>query len=224
MELKFVAPIYDVAEKHLKYTKTLDGNRRLDVIAQPINPCVTDIPGDIEQAFGSVILCVPDLREEDPALIGLLDRLKHELDSEDAQREVLHAVAGRIIHMFPQMKEEPRTAYICPVVSKKGEGYRLGYVVAWEEADALDVAEFMAGGRADIYVELLDFNGEYLRGYFLGDISYSDVLCETDSYRRIVEGEELRNAVAEQLGIEAPEPQDPEFPGMELLETFTKLD
>lgn len=224
MELKYVEPAYTVAEKRSLFTKTLDGNRRLDIVARPVNPCIGDYPYVIEQAFRSVIMCVTDLRKEDPALIGLLNRLSGELDSEDVQREILNAAPPRIIRPFPQLKQDGRTAYICPVISERGEGYRLGYVVAWQEEDALDVAEFMAGGRADIYVELLDFNGEYLRGYFLGDISYSDVLCETDSYQRIIEGEELRNAVVEQLGIEALEPQDPEFPGVELLETFTKLD
>lgn len=220
-ELKYVEPVYTVAEKHLLFTRTLDGNRRLDIIAQPLNTGI--MPPYIEQAFKSIVLCVPDLREEDPALIGLLERLKHELDSVDAQKEVLRAAAGRVIYMLPQLKDDTRTAYICPVVSEKGDGYRLGYVVAWEEADALDVAEYMAGGRVGIYLDLLDSNGEFLGGDLLGDLSYSDVLCETDSYRRIVEGENLTLAMETHLGIEAPEPEDPEFPGAELLETFTKL-
>lgn len=223
MKLEFVAPTYDVAEKHLKYTKTLGGNQRLDIIAQPINPCVTDIPGDIEEAFGPVILVVTDLEKEDPALKGVLNRLDHADDTEEVWEEILNAAAPRIRYLFPHLKDDPRTAYFCPIFSEGGEGYRRGYVVAWEREDALDVAEFMAGGRAGIYLDLLDYNGEYLGGDLLGDISYSDVLYETDAYRRIVEGETLALAMETHLGAKAPEPEDPEDPGAELLETFTKL-
>lgn len=60
-------------------------------------------------------------------------------------------------------------------------------------------------------------------GELLGDLSYSDVTNDTDTYHRIIEGETFARAVAWHLGIEAPEPQDPEYPGAELLETFTKL-
>ena len=223
MALKFVSPAYTIAEKRSLFSKTLDGNRRLDIVARPVNPCIGDYPYVIEQAFKSVIMCVTDLRKEDLAIIGLLNRLSGELDSEDVQRGILNAILPMIIRPFPQLKQDGRTAYICPVISERGEGYRLGYVVAWQEEDALDVAAYMAGAWADIVLDLLDFNGGRLGGDFLGDLEYSNIDDDTDDYRRIVAGEMFRLAVEANLGIEAPEPEDPEFPGAELLETFTEL-
>lgn len=60
-------------------------------------------------------------------------------------------------------------------------------------------------------------------GELLGDLSYADVVCDTDAYRRVIGGETFALAMETYLGIEDLEPQDPEYPGAELLETFTKL-
>ena len=58
---------------------------------------------------------------------------------------------------------------------------------------------------------------------WLGHLSYSDVTGDTDAYRRVVEGENLVLAMEEHLGVEFPEPEDSEYPGTEILATFTKL-
>lgn len=224
MKLEFVAPVYTVAEKRLLFTRTLDGNQRLDITAQPINPCVGILPEAVEQAFKAVLLNEPGMRDEVLHKPAVWSALYKGADTEADHKAVLNLAAAKLAGKFPELKDDERTAYVCPIVAGAGAGYRHGYVVAWEREDALDVAEFMAGARADIYLDLLSYNGEFLGGELLGDLSYSDVESDTDNYRRIVEGENFALAMETHLGIEAPEPQDPEYPGAELLETFTKMD
>ena len=223
-ELKYVEPVYTVAEKHLLYTRALDGNRRLDIIARPIDPCIGDLPYDIEAAFESVIWNETDLKEDDLCAPVVWESVKECMGDEKIRVAALKLARDGLLAKVPNLKYDSRTAYICPVISEYGDGYRRGYVVAWGEHDALDVAEFMAGGRVDIYLDLLDSNGEYLGGDFLGDLGYSNIDDDTDDYHRLVAGETFRSIMEIHLGIEAPEPRDPEFPGAELLETFTKLD
>ena len=72
-------------------------------------------------------------------------------------------------------------------------------------------------------LDLYSAAGGWLGGRAVGDLSYSDVVGETDKYRRIIEGEDLLREVKAIPGIESSQPQDHELPGAELLETFTKL-
>lgn len=223
MELKYVEPAYTVAEKRSLFTKTLDGNRRLDIVARPQNPADGDMPMWINQAFGSVIWNETNLKENDLCAPLLVAAASESIDNEADRVVVLKLALDGLLAKVPNLKYDSRNPYICPVISERGEGYRRGYVVAWEESDALDVAAYMAGARADICLDLLEYNGEYLGGEWLGDVDYSDLENDADAYRRIVAGESFALAMETIEGIEAPEPNDPEFPGEELLETFTKL-
>lgn len=223
MELKYVEPAYTVAEKRSLFTKTLDGNRRLDIVARPLNPGYGDIPNSLKNAFESVVWIETYFNDKraghHAAHHWFLDQSEFEKNWETYS----HFIALGVEEDAPGFLNDERTAYFCPIDADKGDGYRRGYVVAWEESDALDVAAYMAGGRVDIYLDLLDFNGEYLGGEWLGDVDYSDLENDTDAYRRVVAGESFALAMETIEGIEAPEPNDPEFPGEELLETFTKL-
>ena len=58
---------------------------------------------------------------------------------------------------------------------------------------------------------------------WLGELSYSDVTCDTDQYRRIIEGENIMLALETLEEIEPPACEDPEYPGAESLATFTKM-
>ena len=223
MTLKSVNPTYAAAQKTRLYTRDLSNGGRLDIVTQPISPSVDAIPREVAQAFESVILCVTDLREEDPDSAVSLKRLNRTRDSEGVWREMINAAIPRIIHLFPKLKHDERTAYICPVIGGARAGFRLGYVVAWDAEDALETAEYMAGGRTSISLDLYSAAGGWLGGRAVGDLSYSDVVGETDKYRRIIEGEDLLREVKAIPGIESSQPQDHELPGAELLETFTKL-
>lgn len=158
---------------------------------------------------------------ENPPLSRALYALAKEPDSEEAK--LLGWVGRKITTRCPELVAEGRTAYVHPVFSDEGVGFSRGYVVGTDEADTRIVAEFLAGGRAEVYLDLCESNGELLGGELLGDLSYSDVTNDTDTYHRIIEGETFARAVTWHLGIEDLEPQDPEYPGAELLETFTKL-
>ena len=223
MTLKSVNPTYVAAKKTRLYAKDLDNGGRLDIVTQPISPSVDAIPREVAQAFESVILCVTDLREEDPARADLLKRLNRALDSEGVWREIINATTPRIIHLFPKLKDDERTAYICPIIGGARVWFRLGYVVAWDAKDALDVAEYMAGGRTNICIDLYSAAGGWLGGRTVGDLSYSDVVGDTDKYRRIIEGENLLREVKAIPGAETPETEDSEFPAAKLIETFTKM-
>lgn len=223
MTLKSVNPTYAAAQKTRLYTRDLSNGGRLDIVTQPISPSVDAIPREVAQAFKSVILCVTDLREEDPDSAVSLKRLNRTRDSEGVWREMINAAIPRIIHLFPKLKHDECTAYICPVIGGARAGFRLGYVVAWDAEDALETAEYMAGGRTSISLDLYSAAGGWLGGRAVGDLSYSDVVGETDKYRRIIEGEDLLREVKAIPGIDSSQPQDHELPGAELLETFTKL-
>lgn len=225
MELKiaYVEPNTDTAVKGVKFTRGLPDGRRLDITTQPINPGYGDLPPEIEDAFESILFDVPTTLNENPPLSHALYALGKEPDSAEAKRKLLGWVGRKITTRCPGLVNEGCTAYVCPVFSDEGVGFSRGYVVGTDEADTRIVAEFLAGGRVEIYLDLCESNGELLGGELLGDLSYADVVCDTDAYRRVIEGETFAGAVAWHLGIEAPEPQDPEYPGAELLETFTKL-
>ena len=87
MTLKSVNPTYAAAQKTRLYTRDLGNGGRLDIVTQPISPSVDAIPRKVAQAFESVILCVTDLREEDPDRADLLKRLNRALDSEGVWRQ-----------------------------------------------------------------------------------------------------------------------------------------
>ena len=226
MELKiaYVEPNTDTAVKGVKFTRELPDGRRLDITTKPINPGYGDLPPEVKDAFESILFDVPTTLDENPPLSRALYALDKEPDSEEAKRKLLCWVARKIIARCPELLEDGCTAYVCPVFSDEGVGFSRGYVVGTDEADTRIVAEFLAGGRVEIYLDLCESNGELLGGELLGDLSYSDIVGDTDTYRRIVEGENFALAMETHLGIEAPEPEDPEFPGAELLETFTNLD
>lgn len=226
MELVYVEPNYDVMKEKeiLMYSKTQETGSRLDVVVIPINPYVgVDSSSEVNDAFGSVILNVVDLTDEALRTPAVWSALYKGEDTEDDRAAVLGAAKKRVAREFPELRNDERTAYVCPIVAGYGAGYRHGYVVAWEESDALTVAEFMAGGRVEIYLDQLNLMGQRVGGELLGNISYSDLVCDTDTYHRIIKGEQFAKSVAWHLGIEAPEPNDLEYPGAELLETFKKL-
>lgn len=225
MELKiaYVEPNTDTAVKGVKFTRELPDGRRLDITTRPINPGYGDLPPEVKDAFESILFDVPTTLNENPPLSRALYALDKEPDSEEAKRKLLCWVARKIIARCPELLEDGCTAYVCPVFSDEGVGFSRGYVVGTDEADTRIVAEFLAGGRTEIYLDLCEANGELLGGELLGDLSHSDVTNDTDTYLRIVAGENFALAMETYLGTEAPEPNDPEFPGAELLETFTKL-
>lgn len=224
--LKFVPPAYEILEERKTlYIKTVGDGERLDIVAWPLNPHEgTTLQNDIDMAFESVIWKETDLDEE-----GITDQVMRDwMENQtfgDLEHAALEAIRYDFLQNFSGIQGDERTAYICPIISHGGVGYERGYVVAWEESDALDVAEYMAGGRVEILCGLVA-TGEMhpLESAWLGELSYSDITGDTDSYRRVVEGEYLATAVEDFTGWEAPEPQDPEYPGAETLETFTKLD
>lgn len=224
--LKFVPPAYEILEERKTlYTKTVGDGERLDIVAWPLNPHEgTTLQNDIDMAFESVIWKETDLDEEGITDQVMRDWMKNQTLG-DLEHAALEAIRYDFLQNFSGIQGDERTAYICPIISHGGVGYERGYVVAWEESDALDVAEYMAGGRVEILCGLVA-TGEVhpLESAWLGELSYSDITGDTDSYRRVVEGEYLATAVEDFTGWEAPEPQDPEYPGAELLETFTKLD
>ena len=225
MELKlaYVEPNTDTAVKGVKFTRELPDGRRLDITTQPINPGYGDLPPEVKDAFESILFDVPTTLNENPPLSRALYALAKEPDSEEAKLKLLGWVGRKITTRCPELLEDGRTAYVCPVFSDEGVGFSRGYVVGTDEADTRIVAEFLAGGRVEIYLVLCESNGELLGGELLGDLSYADVVCDTDAYRRVIGGETFALAMETYLGIEDLEPQDPEYPGAELLETFTKL-
>ena len=223
--LKFIAPTYEILrERKTLYTKTVGDGERLGIVAWPLSPADgTNFPDDIEMAFESVIWNETDLDEEGITDQVMRDWMKNQTLG-DLEHPAMEAIRYDFLQNFSGIRGDERTAYICPIISHGGVGYERGYVVAWEESDALDVAEYLAGGRVEILCGLVA-TGEVhpLESAWLGELSYSDITGDTDNYRRVVEGEYLATAVEDFTGWKAPEPEDPEFPGAETLETFTKL-
>lgn len=225
--LKFVAPTYEIPRgRKTLYTKTVSSGERIGIVVWPLNPHEgTTLNSDIDTAFKSVILVETDLKETDLCAPVIWETLNGGMNLEIKRAVALKAATDGILRRMPELEDDERTAYICPIISHGGVGYELGYVVAWEESDALDVAEYLAGGRVEILIGLVEtVEQQPLESDWLGELSYSDITGDTDNYRRVVEGEYLVTAVEDLTGWKAPEPQDPEFPGAELLETFTKLD
>lgn len=223
--LKFVPPAYEIPkERKTLYTKTVGDGERLDVIAWPLNPSDgTTFPDDIEMAFESVIWNETDLDEEGITDQVMRDWMKNQTFG-DLEHPAMAAIRYDFLQNFSGIRGDERTAYICPIISHGGVGYGRGYVVAWEESDALEVAEYLAGGRVEILCGLSDTKEQQaIDSVWLGELSYSDVTCDTDQYRRIIEGENIMLALETLEGIEPPACEDPEYPGAESLATFTKM-
>lgn len=226
-DLKVVPPAYEILEERKTlYTKIVGDGERLDIVAWPLNPHEgTTLQNDIDMAYESVILVETDLKETDLCAPVIWETLNGGMNLEIIRAVALKAATDGILSRMPELEDDERTAYICPIISHGGVGYERGYVVAWEESDALDVAEYLAGGRVEILCGLVKTGALHpLESDWLGELSYSGITGDTDSYRRVVEGEYLATAVEDFTGWGAPEPQDPEYPGAETLETFTKLD
>ena len=223
--LKFVPQAYEILEERKTlYTKTVGDGERLDVVAWPLNPSDgTTFPDDIEMAFESVIWNETDLDEEGITDQVMRDWMKNQTFG-DLEHPAMEAIRYDFLQNFSGIRGDERTAYICPIISNGGVGYGRGYVVAWEESDALEVAEYLAGGRVEILCGLIDTKEQQaIDSVWLGELSYSDVTCDTDQYRRIIEGENIMLALETLEGIEPPACEDPEYPGAESLATFTKM-
>lgn len=227
MKFKYVGRAYKtVGDKCRLYEKTLDTGGRLDVTVQPHIPGVGYLPPAAGKAFESVILWVSCSREDTVLTPAVWAALYKGTDIENARAVLLDVAESRVICKFPELKDDPRTAYVCPVIAGSGAGYQHGYVVATDEADAHTFAEYLAGGRAEISLDVYSAVGGWLGGDRLGEVSYSDVVGDTDAYRRVVEGEGLVSAFGKLLDVKTPEPkdiEDPEYPAAEILKTFTKL-
>ncbi len=223
--LKFVPPTYEIPQnRKTLYIKNVTEGTWLEVQAWPLNPSEgATFPDDIEMAFESVVWNETDLDGESITDQVMWDWFQTPTFG-DLEQSAMEAIRYDLLRNFPDYQGDSRTAYICPIISHGGVGYERGYVVAWEESDALDVAEYLAGGRVEILCGLVETREQQPReSEWLGDLSYSDITGDTDNYRRVVEGEYLATAVEDLTGWKAPEPQDPEYPGAETLETFTKL-
>lgn len=223
--LKFVPPAYEIPkERKTLYTKTVGDGKRIDIVAWPLNPSDgTTFPDDIEMAFESVIWNETDLDEE-----GITDQvMRYWMKSQtfgDLEHPAMEAIRYDFLQNLSGIRGDERTAYICPIISHGGVGYGRGYVVAWEESDALEVAEYLGGGRVEILCGLIDTKEQQaIDSVWLGELSYSDVTCDTDQYRRIIEGENTMLALETLEGIEPPACEDPEYPGAESLATFIKM-
>lgn len=224
--LKFVPPAYEILEERKTlYTKTVGDGERLDIVAWPLNPHEgTTLQNDIDMAYEAVILVETDLKETDLCAPVIWETLNGGMNLEIIRAVALKAAMDGILSRMPELEDDERTAYICPIISHGGVGYERGYVVAWEESDALDVAEYLAGGCVEILIGMAEtVEQQPLESAWVGELSYSDITSDTDNYRRVVEGEYLATAVEDFTGWKAPEPSDPEFPGAETLETFKKL-
>lgn len=224
--LKFVPPAYEILEERKTlYTKTVGDGQRLDIVAYPLNPHEgTTLQNDIDMAYESVILVETDLKETDQCVRVIWEIVNGGMNLEIIRAAGLKAAMDGILSQMPELEDDERTAYICPIISHGGVGYERGYVVAWEESDALEVAEYLAGGRVEILCGLIDTKEQQaIDSVWLGELSYSDVTCDTDQYRRIIEGENTILALETLEGIEPPACEDPEYPGAESLATFTKM-
>lgn len=222
MTVKYVAPTYSTAKEYVLFAKAYGSGQYLDITVQPIRPGVGSLPCEVEKALESVILKVRDPRE-DVEIIELLESLNSLDDSERAQAAFLEAVAKRIISRSPELEGDERTVYVCPIIADGGVGHKRGFVVAWNKEDAFTVAEYMAGGRADLYLDHIERDDELLCTARLGDLSYSDITGQTDTYQRILEGKAFAGAMAWHLGIKDHEPEDPERPGAEFFKYFRNL-
>ena len=193
------------------------------VIEKPRNLWSGDVPSEVEQALCAVTIVADDRKTQ---IWGSFDEFKYlsaVFNPAGMCEAVFRHIVPQIIYLFPKLGKREVTAYICPIISDSGEGYRRGFVVAENAEDALTVAEYMSGGRAEIHLELRDFDGELLGSDLLGDLGYADITGDTDTYQRVVKGDAFLEAAEEYLGGYEPEPQDYEFPGAEILAIFTKM-
>lgn len=189
-----------------------------------MNPSDGYVPDSLQEAYESVILVETDLKETDLCAPVIWETMNGGMNLEIIRAVALKAAMDGILSRMPELMYDNRTAYICPIISHGGVGYERGYVVAWEESDALDVAEYLAGGRVEILCGLIDTKEQQaIDSVWLGELCYSDVTCDTDQYRRIMEGENTMIALETLEGIEPPACEDPEYPGAESLATFTKM-
>ena len=224
MKFQCVDRAYKTADNKCRlYEKTLGTGGRLDVTVQSLIPGVGYLPPAAGKAFESVILWVSCSREDTVLTPAVWAALYKGTDIENAWAVLLGVAESRVICEFPELKDDPRTAYVCPVIAGSGAGYQHGYVVATDKSDAHTFAEYLAGGRVEIFLNLYSAVGGWLGGELLGDVSYSDALSNSDAYRRIIEGERFAEAVAGHITAGVPEPQDLEYPGAELLKTFKKI-
>lgn len=224
MKFQCVDRAYKTADNKCRlYEKTLDTGGRLDVTVQSLIPGVGYLPPAAGKAFESVILWVSCSREDTVLTPAVWAALYKGTDIENAWAVLLGVAKSRVICKFPELKDDPRTAYVCPVIAGSGTGYQHGYVVATDEADAHTFAEYLAGGRVEIFLNLYSAVGGWLGGELLDNVSYTDVLNNSDTYRRIIQGERFAEAAAGHVTEGVPEPQNPEYPGAELLKTFTKV-
>jgi hypothetical protein len=224
MKFQCVGRAYKTADNKCRlYEKTLDTGGRLDVTVQSLIPGVGYLPPAAGKAFESVILWVSCSREDTVLTPAVWAALYKGTDIENAWAVLLGVAKSRVICKFPELKDDPRTAYVCPVIAGSGAGYQHGYVVATDKSDAHTFAEYLAGGRVEIFLNLYSAVGGWLGGELLGDVSYSDALSNSDTYRRIIEGERFAEAAAGHITAGVPEPQNPEYPVAELLKTFKKI-
>lgn len=223
--LKFVPNVYKEAGHRELHTKRISENRRLNITARPIKPLVGDKPLRVEEAFKSVIVWGPEFRGNNLLMPAQWDALRQGACSESERAALLDAAKSKIVGKIPELEDDPRTASICPIITSGEEGCMTGCVLAWDATDAHTVAEYLAKGCANIYLEdLCESTGEVVGSDWLGSISYADVVCGTGAYRRIVEGDNFVLAMKERLGQEFSEPAgDSEYPGTEILAAFTKL-
>lgn len=223
--LKFVPPAYEIPENNKPlYIKNVIEGTRLEIRAFPLNPSGGYVPDSLPEAYESVILVETDLKETDLCAPVIWETLNGGINLEIIRAVALKAATDGILSRMPELEDDERTAYICPIISHGGCGYERGYVVAWEKSDALDVAEYLAGGRVEILCGLIDTKEQQaIDSVWIGELSYSDVTCDTDQYRRIIEGENIMLALETLEGIEPPACEDPEYPGAESLATFTKM-
>ena len=222
--VELIKKSYKEAESKTLYTKDVGNGMRLDIRVKPLaHPQLEDYPCHIDLAFDSVVWRETSRRNssitsqviKDYLILGTLEDLEH---------MAMEAIRYDMIQHITGLKTGKRAAYICPVQSSGQYGYKNGYVIGWDAEDVYDVAEYLAGGRVELVCWLVDpTNVKVIDTAWLGELSYADVAGETDTYRRIIEGENLTRALEDLAGIEPPTPANQKYPGAESLATFTKL-
>ena len=224
MKLEYVKPSYTIAQERLLYTKTLSGNRQLNIVARPLNLGEGVNPPDLDDAFKSVVWdeYVPMSRPYDSSYIAYRLGAKP-IKSIGNWEEDSQVIAQEVENHVPGLLTDERTAYFCPVIAEYGDSCRAGYVVAWGEKEARTVAAYTAGAYININMELLDRNGKYINGRRLRVIEYTSIAHKPIEYWHIIEKDYFLEAMEALAGIKVPKSKNTQFLGAELLETFTKL-
>lgn len=220
MALSYVEPLYIGAKERILYSRAYGRRQYLDITANPVRPSMDMLPWELNYAFASVVTVNTDMRKENPDWDAVSHRLQLQVDPGYARKIFMETVTPCLTERFPELKGDKHKAYICPVVSCGDMGYQCSYVVAWDKTDALTVAEYLAGGRAAIYLDLVDVDGETINSELIGRLSYSDIEAGTDAYRQIIEGGDLVSALWKFLDTDDP---DLMLHGPELLKTFRKM-